>query len=81
MHGPTGELGTFDELIENGSRPEDLIRIQRDMMTARQESEGFVALNDSKTPLGRLRQQHDPRVGAKSSLTRNQRKRQRKAVR
>lgn len=74
MNVSTGRIGTMEDLLDEGANPADLIAIQHEQVSARQEADGYVALNDRKTGLGRLRASHDP-------LTKNQEKRRRRQLR
>jgi hypothetical protein len=69
-----GRIGMMDELLAEGSKPENLIEIQKHLATQQQMADKFVALNDAKSELGKLRQSHDP-------LTKNQAKRLRRKLR
>ena len=74
MDTSNGRIGTMEELLAEGSKPENLIEIHKQMATQQQLADKFVALNDAKSELGRLRQKHDP-------LTENQAKRLRRKLR
>ena len=74
MNMPTGHIGTMEELQGRGFNLKDMIAIEKEQMTAQQELYGYVALNDSNTPLGKLRTSRDP-------LTKNQEKKRRQKQR
>ncbi len=48
-----GNIGLMDELIESGSKKEDLIPIRMADATSKQRKRGRVSLHDRRSPLGK----------------------------
>lgn len=69
----TGKLGRYNELVEAGSSPEELIAIKEEAMTAKQRATMQVSKHDNRSQLGKLR--------VAEFKTRNQLKRLRKQAR
>lgn len=67
----TGQIGTKEELLDEGSKLDDLVAIRDGEMTAKQHATRLVSKQDNRSTLGKVRVEWN-------RMTPNQRKRARK---